>query len=124
MRKVTTNGLMALMIFASACAGSPGSTETAEAAAPDGTTYVLTVEGMSCAENCAPKVKECLESIEGVKSAEVTFEDKRAVVVMEKGRELTTEAADKSFGNEGYFVAEMSVQAPASAPDGDEATTH
>jgi copper chaperone CopZ len=118
------SGLTALMIFASACAGSPGSAETAEAAGPDGTTYILTVEGMSCAENCAPRVKECLESIEGVKSAEVTFEEKRAVVVMEKGRELTSEAADKSFGNEGYFVSEISAKAPPAEAEDDQATTH
>jgi copper chaperone CopZ len=110
---------MALVIFVSACTGTPGTTE---AAAADGTTYVLTVEGMSCAENCAPKVKECLESIEGVKSAEVTFETKSAVVVMAKGHELTTEAADKSFGNEGYFVSEISAESPPA--DGDQAGTH
>lgn len=66
--------------------------------------YVLGVEGMSCAINCAPKVKEALESIDGVQSADVSFEDKRAVVKMAPGQSLSQGACDKSFGNSGYFV--------------------
>jgi copper chaperone CopZ len=77
------------------------------AEAGDGLTYVVGVEGMSCAHSCAPKVKAALESIDGVKSAEVSFEEKHAIVKMAAGRELTREACDKSFGNQGYFVASL-----------------
>jgi len=93
------------------------------AEAGDGATYVVGVEGMSCEHSCAPKVKEALESIDGVKSADVSFEEKRAVVKMAAGRDLTREACDNSFGNQGYFVSSFEV---ASARDetapADEAT--
>lgn len=79
------------------------------AEAGDGATYVVGVEGMSCAHNCAPKVKESLERIDGVKSAEVSFEEKRAIVKMAAGHDLTREACDKSFGNAGYFVSSLTV---------------
>lgn len=101
--------LAALTVGATAsCRSNPGVAE-----AGDGVTYVVGVEGMSCAHNCAPKVKEALESIDGVKSAEVSFEEKRAVVKMAAGRELTQEACDKSFGNQGYFVSSLEVAAAA-----------
>jgi copper chaperone CopZ len=98
------------------------------AEAGEGATYVVGVEGMSCAHNCAPKVKEALENIEGVKSAEVSFEEKRAIVKMTAGRDLTREACDESFGNQGYFVTSLALAdaagvappAPAdAAPTGD-----
>ena len=79
------------------------------AEAGDGATYVVGVEGMSCAHNCAPKVKASLESIDGVKSADVSFEDKRAIVKMAAGHELTRESCDKSFGNAGYFVSSLAL---------------
>lgn len=81
------------------------------AEAGDGPTYVVGVEGMSCAHSCAPKVKESLASIDGVKSVNVSFEEKRATVKMAAGRELTRDACDKSFGNQGYFVSSFEVAA-------------
>jgi copper chaperone CopZ len=96
------------------------------AEAGDGATYVVGVEGMSCELSCAPKVKEALESIDGVKSADVSFEDKRAVVKMAAGHDLTREACDKSFDNQGYFVSSFDVaaatgEAAPPAPDGEAA---
>ena len=93
------------------------------AEAGDGATYVVGVEGMSCAHNCAPKVKASLESIDGVKSADVSFEDKRAIVKMAAGHELTRESCDKSFGNAGYFVSSLALadatgNAPPAAEEG------
>ena len=94
------------------CRAAPG---TAQAA--DGARYVLGIEGMSCAVSCAPQVKASLETIEGVKSVEVSFEDKRAVVQMAEGHELTQAACDKSFDNKGYFVSSFAREdaAPAAA---------
>ena len=91
------------------------------AEAGDGATYVLGIEGMSCAHNCAPKVKSALESIDGVKSAEVSFEEKRATVKMAAGHDLTREACDKSFGNAGYFVSSLALAGAAgsAAPPAD-----
>jgi copper chaperone CopZ len=87
------------------------------AEAGDGATYVVGVEGMSCAHNCAPKVKDALESIDGVKSAEVSFEEKRAIVKMAAGHDLSREACEKSFGNAGYFVSSLALaDAAGNAP--------
>jgi copper chaperone CopZ len=103
---------------ASACRSSGSISEAAA-----GPTYVVGVEGMSCAHNCAPKVREALESIDGVNSAEVSFEEKRAIVKMAAGHELTREACDKSFGNQGYFVSSLELASatgktePAAAPE-------
>lgn len=112
MFKRTSHRAMALALAAivlgttASCRFAPSS-----AAAGEGATYVVGVEGMSCAHNCAPKVKSALESIEGVKSVEVSFEDKRAVVKMAAGHELTREACDESFANQGYFVSSLEVAA-------------
>jgi copper chaperone CopZ len=97
---------LVVVATASACRSSGSISEAA-----DGPTYVVGVEGMSCAHNCAPKVREALESIDGVNSAEVSFEEKRAIVKMAAGHELTRDACDKSFGNQGYFVSSLEVAA-------------
>jgi len=85
---------------------------TAEA---DGARYVLGIEGMACAESCPPQVRSSLEAIEGVKSVEISFADKRAVVQMSGAHELTKEACDKSFGNKGYFVSSFTREDAAAA---------
>jgi copper chaperone CopZ len=91
--------------------------ETSTAEAADGARYVLGIEGMSCAVSCAPQVKASLEGIDGVKSVEVSFEEKRAVVQMAAGHELTQAVCDKSFGNKGYFVSSFAREdALAGAP--------
>ena len=87
---------------AAEAAADTGAAATAKSTAK---TYALTVEGMSCAVSCAPKVQESLAAIEGVRSVNVDFETKKATVAMNDGHELTTEAANKSFGNGGYFVS-------------------
>jgi copper chaperone CopZ len=106
--------VLALVVVALAANVSCRSTpDVAEAG--DGSTYLVGVEGMSCAHNCAPKVKEALESIDGVKSAEVSFEEKRAIVKMAAGHDLTREACEKSFGNQGYFVSSLALADAAGA---------
>ena len=84
-------------------AEAAASTDKAEA----GAHYVLGIEGMSCAVNCAPNVKASLESIEGVESVEVDFESKTAHVRVAAGTRLTQEACDRSFDNAGYFVSSL-----------------
>jgi copper chaperone CopZ len=49
-------------------------------------TTTLTIEGMHCAL-CAPAVTKALERVDGVKSVEVSVEDKRAVVVADEAIE-------------------------------------
>ena len=41
--------------------------------------HTLAVEGMTCG-GCANSVKKALERVEGVQSAQVSFEDKQATV--------------------------------------------
>ncbi len=104
---------VALLAGSTALACRP---EASTAEAADGARYVLGIEGMSCAVSCAPQVKSSLEGIDGVKSAEVSFEEKRAIVQMAAGQELTQAACDKSFGNKGYFVSSFARDdAPAGA---------
>ena len=110
MRNAISAVLLLVAVSAAGCAEAPDASTGTTGAGPDGNVYVLTVEGMSCATNCAPAVKEALLGIEGVKRAEVSFEDKRAVVVMAEGYELTAKVCDKSFGNQGYFVSELALQ--------------
>jgi copper chaperone CopZ len=75
--------------------------------APGEAVYVLGIEGMSCPEACPPHVKESIESIDGVRSVEVNFADKKAVVHTDANVELTTAEVDKSFHNQGYFVSSL-----------------
>ena len=42
-------------------------------------TVDLSIEGMMC-EHCAARVRKALESVEGVSSAEVSLEEKKATV--------------------------------------------
>ena len=101
---VVTRALVLSIVVLVASAGLGCRTQDATAEA-DGARYVLGIEGMACAESCPPQVKSSLEGIPGVKSVEVSFDEKRAVVRMSAGHELSKEAADKSFGNKGYFVS-------------------
>lgn len=113
-RALVRSMVLALVVVAlGANASCRSAADVAEAR--DGATYVVGVEGMSCAHNCAPKVKAALESIDGVKSAEVSYEEKRAIVKMAAGHDLTREACDKSFGNQGYFVSSLAPAAPVDA---------
>jgi copper chaperone CopZ len=115
------------LLVASAGFGCRPATSTAEAA--NGARYVLGIEGMSCAVSCAPQVKASLEGIDGVKSVEVSFEEKRAVVQMAAGHELTQAVCNKSFGNKGYFVSSFAredalADAPAAAAPPAPAVAH
>lgn len=116
-RALVRSMVLALVVVALGATVSCRST-TGVAEAGDGATYVVGVEGMSCAHNCAPQVKEALESIDGVKSAEVSFEEKRAIVKMAAGHDLSREACEKSFGNQGYFVSSLALADAAPAAEG------
>jgi copper chaperone CopZ len=91
------------------CAASAPATLQAR---PGEKLYVLGIEGMSCADNCAPKVKESIQSIDGVREVEVSFQDKRAIVHTDPDVELTTTQVDQSFKNHGYFVSSLRAVAP------------
>ena len=63
---------------------------------------VLQIEGMSCA-HCVQHVKEALEAVSGVKSAEVSLKDKSAGV--EHGDEVSLAALKAAVEEAGFEVA-------------------
>lgn len=50
----------------------------------------LQVEGMSCAENCAPRVRMTLEQIPGVTAVVVDFDAKTAVCTLDRDLDTAT----------------------------------
>ena len=72
-----------LSIIVSACGNS-------EVAAIKNVT--INIEGMSCEHSCAPTIQEKLSVTEGVEKAQVSFQDKKAVVTFDenivKGEDL------------------------------------
>jgi copper chaperone CopZ len=62
----------------------------------------LKIEGMSC-EHCVKHVKEALEAIKGVTSAQVTLKENAAVVEHEDGIDL--EVLKAAVVDAGYEVA-------------------
>lgn len=59
----------------------------------------INIEGMSCG-HCSGRVKKELEILDGVKSAKVSVEDKRAVVELES--EVDIENLKKAVREAGY----------------------
>ena len=62
---------------------------------------ILQIEGMSC-DHCVRHVREALESVPGVKSAEVSLDSKSAAV--EHGDGVSVEALRAAVEEEGYEV--------------------
>ena len=60
-------------------------------------TVDLCIEGMMC-EHCAARVRKALENVEGVTSAEVSREDKKATVVFEGSDPSSLSAAVEAAG--------------------------
>ncbi|CAK4377627.1 unnamed protein product, partial [Aphanomyces euteiches] len=49
----------------------------------------LVVEGMRCQNKCATRIQQALEEIPGVKSAQVSFKDKQAIVDVDDGMSVS-----------------------------------
>lgn len=64
----------------------------------------MSIEGMMCM-HCEARVKKILEAIDGVTSADVSHEENRAVVHLEK--EVSNETLKKCVEDEGYTVKEI-----------------
>ena len=62
------------------------------------------VEGMGCM-NCVHHVKEALEGLDGVSSAEVSLEGKTALVTLTK--DVADEAIKAAIDEAGYDVAKI-----------------
>ena len=64
----------------------------------------LIINGMMC-EHCENHVKKALETIDGVKNAEVSFETGTAVVSLEK--EISDKVLKKTVADQGYRVIDI-----------------
>ena len=64
----------------------------------------LIIKGMMC-EHCENHVKKALETIDGVKNAEVSFETGTAVVSLEK--EISDKVLKKTVADQGYRVIDI-----------------
>lgn len=60
-------------------------------------TVDLSIEGMMC-EHCAARVRKALENVEGVSSAEVSLEEKKAIVSFEGSDPSVLSAAVEAAG--------------------------
>jgi len=60
---------------------------------------ILNIEGMSC-ENCVKHVKEALENLEGVISADVNLKNKNASI--EHGEEVSSDVLKEAIIEAGY----------------------
>lgn len=69
---------------------------------------ILTIEGMKC-NGCADTVLKQLSSIDGVKKATVSLEDKSAVI--ESQNEVSDLAIHASLAEEKYNVVEITTEA-------------
>ena len=72
-------GLMGWTAEAVACGGKSSAKVTKKTSAKNATTVVLAIDGMSCGA-CASKIARALQKVEGVHSAAVDLEAKRAKV--------------------------------------------
>jgi len=78
----------------------------------------FTINGMTCAMGCAKMIENKLASMDGVKSAEVDFENKLARVEYD-GEKVTTNSLESTVTAAGksYSVAEMKTVENFSSPE-------
>lgn len=62
------------------------------------------IEGMGC-QNCVRHVKEALENLDGVDSAEVSLEKNSAVITLSK--DISDEAIKSAIDEAGYDVSKI-----------------
>ena len=65
---------------------------------------LIHVEGMGC-QNCVKHVKEALEGLDGVSSAEVSLESNTALITTSK--DVADEAIRSAIDEAGYDVAKI-----------------
>ncbi|MBQ3645786.1 MAG: heavy-metal-associated domain-containing protein [Synergistaceae bacterium] len=65
---------------------------------------LIHIEGMGC-QNCVKHVKEALEGLDGVNSADVSLEKNSAVVTLSK--DISDEAIKNAIDEAGYDVTKI-----------------
>lgn len=100
-----------LVVAALGCSSSapaPAAPETTTAEAPaaalpaNAQLVSFSVPGMTCAEGCAPIVKETLEDLPGVLQVNVDFETKTATCALEESQQLDSDAALAALAEAGF----------------------
>ena len=110
-------------VLALSCAMSSGCSSREPKASPEkssdaevaGDQVVFPVRGMHC-DGCARAITEAIQAIPGVKSAEVSFADKRAVIVPTKGG-FDPEAVLTAIKKMGYEATSAPQAAPSPDPE-------
>jgi|GEM_PF-4782670 len=75
-------------------------------AAQDGSQVIsISVEGMHCAFNCAPKVHDTLADVEGVQETRISVDNKTAWIRVPEGSTLTAEQLVKEVNDKTGFEA-------------------
>ncbi len=79
----------------------------------------FTIEGMSCQEGCAAKIESTVSALNGVKSCQVNFEQKKAVVEFDQHKitEDQIVAEIQKINEEQYFVKEIDVEKTTINPE-------
>jgi copper chaperone len=72
---------------------------------PEVETAKFKINGMMC-EGCAIKTREIIEGVSGVRSANVSFEDKQAIVVYDPGK-TSTDDIIAAVGSSPKYTAEL-----------------
>lgn len=68
-------------------------------------TIEIKVNGMSC-EHCNMRVKKALEKVEGVKEAKTDYKKGNAVVTLQEGAKVSTDALVKAVNDTEIYTAE------------------
>ena len=67
-------------------------------------TKTVFIDGMMC-KHCAASVKKALEAIDGITSADVDLENKKAIVSL--SAEIANETIENAIKDEGYTVTKI-----------------
>jgi len=70
---------------------------------------VVNIEGMTC-KACAIKIKKSLSSIAGISAAEVSYDQKRAIIGIPKGAGISRQAILNAISNAGDYTGRFSDQ--------------
>ena len=65
-------------------------------------TAVFSVEGMSCAHGCAPKINKAALEVKGVESCDVNFDDSKATIVYDNDKVTDSEILSSLQANTAF----------------------
>lgn len=98
--------LLTIITFLSGCSSSTADNITANA------NTTLAIEGMTCETGCAKRIEQKIAKMEGVKSCEVDFENKKATVIYDdkKVNEENFVSMVEGLNDSQYKVSEIETE--------------